>query len=136
MKDDAGVPVCVTGTQLKSLLTGSVLSASSQSAAGTSPTVGTDTEAPDGSSASEVVAADNATTTTPAEVPSTPEAANDNPQSQGAEQSSHDDNQSVAQVAAEGSAPELEADEPEPKPELEAANDNSPVKDLPATGTE
>jgi endosialidase-like protein len=127
INDDAGVPVCVTGTQLKSLLTGSVLGTHTQvepTAAG-APRSGDDVRAPSGLAAPVVEPdTDTAATTTSPEAeavpPGTtagtepvapdnqpsastaPEAANDNPQPQGAEQSSHDDNSPITPLPATG----------------------------------
>ena len=129
VKDSTGAPVCVTGDQLKLLLSGSALSGSvlgastqhqSEPAAG-APTAasGETAGAPGGPSAQGGSSADTTSTTTPvSDASSSPEVAqpaNDNPQPQGAEQSSHD-----------GNAPAASTTPP-------AANDN-PLP-LPPTGT-
>lgn len=63
IEDDAGEPVCVTGSQLRSLLNGSVVGASSQEdeeAAG-APSVGNTEEAAGGSPASSAIDAGSST---------------------------------------------------------------------------
>jgi hypothetical protein len=109
---------CVTEDQFKAML--------SASAAASVPQVGTN-ETPSGSSAPVLAGTDTATTTTSSVVnpitsaaSSTPELsppANDNPQPQRAEQSSHDGNQPASSMT-------------------EAANDNSPIAPMAGTGTD
>ena len=113
----------------------SALEAQLAATAAGAPSVGNTNEAPSGSPTSGLDA-DTPTTTTPAATDLS--AANDNPQPQGAEQSSHDGNDPVAEDTTTEPEPEAEevavqeptAQEPaaEPlAPEPEAANDNSPL---------
>ena len=128
---------CVTEEQFNSVF-------SNQPAAVGAPSVGNTNEAPNNRPASGGSPdTDTATSTTPAEATSTPEAANDNPQPQGAEQSS--DGNEPADDAPSATEPEVEdatdqqpawSEQPIEPPELEPANDNSPVEPLSATRTE
>ena len=108
-----GTP-CVTEDQLKSLLPGSILGAST-------PANENGDEAAAGTPIAESVA--------PAALPA-PEANHDT--GVASSTSATPDVQQVPEDAVEN--PELT--EPPPAPELEAANDNSPAEELPATGTE
>jgi hypothetical protein len=119
VKDDAGVPVCVTGAQLRSLLNGSVLGASAAAAAGPTADDGQLLAAPGGSSAA-VQDADTATSTTPSEtVPIT----------------SASSTEALAEPVPEPTI-DPHTVEQVPTPEPAAANDNGIVEPLPATGIE
>ena len=137
VKKSNGTPVCVTGDELSSLLSGSsgsVLGAHTESAAGApGGNSGLSLGAPAAVPAREATPnADTGTTTTSsvadpvndnAPAASSTPAANDNPQPQGAEQSSHDGNQPAATSTQDVVAPAVQP-----------ANDNPPP--LGATGTD
>ena len=121
VNDDAGEPVCVTGTQLRSLLNGagSVLGSHTEDGeAADAPSAGWAQGAPDGPSSSSGLDADTASSTPPA-----------------ADEEA--DPIEADPAAQEEPSPEMiEAAEPPPAPELEAANDNSSIVPLAPTGTE
>jgi hypothetical protein len=82
----------------------------------------------DGSPTNELLIGDTATTTTPAEQPS---ASNDN------EPETASSTQSVSAPANEPVAEKVQAEPQAEQPVgLDASNDNSPVEELPATGTD
>ena len=118
VNDDAGVPVCVTGTQLRSLLSGSVLGASTQhqeeaaADAATAPS-GESTGAPAATPAPNGVNSTDPASATPA-VDGSPGA-------------------SEATSTSPETAPTAEE---VPTPGPATANDNSPISPLSATGTD
>ena len=135
------------GTPLKSLLMGSVLGESTAplpeaEAAGNVPAVGTDTEAPSGSSAALGDNADTTTNITPLAATSTPEAAGAHtvggeatggssaPEAEGADTATGTTPTKIEPITSEAE-PEVE-----PALELEAANDNQPATALPAIGSD
>lgn len=134
VKDGTGAPVCVAGDQLRSLLAGSALGASSHVQHPAEEAAGAPTEedgggaparlpAPTGSGSTSIAAS-----TTPAfEASSTPV-----PLSPSSPES---DDEPIPSVEATGEAAEPKTD-PAPVPAPQAANDNTPPMELPATDTE